>query len=42
MLRSEVVVGTRREGKNIYYSVADRSLIEILALLQRLYCPKEN
>ncbi|RZT91892.1 ArsR/SmtB family transcription factor [Rivibacter subsaxonicus] len=41
VLRGEGVVSTRREGKNIYYSVADRSLLEILALLHRLYCPKE-
>ena len=32
---------TRREGKNIYYSVADPTLLEILAVLYRLYCPKE-
>jgi DNA-binding transcriptional ArsR family regulator len=41
VLRSEGVVSTRREGKNIYYSVAERSLLEILALLHRLYCTKE-
>ena len=42
VLRNEGVVSTRREGKNIYYSVADPSLLEILALLYRLYCPKEE
>lgn len=41
VLRSEGVVNTRREGKNIYYSVADRSLLDILAVLYRLYCPKD-
>ena len=41
MLRNDGVVATRREGKNIYYSVADPALLEILALLYRLYCPKE-
>jgi DNA-binding transcriptional ArsR family regulator len=35
------VVHTRREGKNIYYSVADKALLDILAVLYRLYCPKE-
>jgi len=40
VLRNEEVVETRREGKNIYYSVADPALLEILALLYRLYCPK--
>ena len=41
VLRSEGVVNTRREGKNIYYSVADAALLEILAVLYRLYCPKD-
>lgn len=41
ILRSERVVKTRRDGKNIFYSVADRKLLEFLALLYRLYCPKE-
>jgi ArsR family transcriptional regulator len=41
VLRNEGVVNTRREGKNIYYSVADPALLEILAVLVRLYCPKE-
>jgi ArsR family transcriptional regulator len=41
VLRNEGVVETRREGKNIYYSVADPALLEILAVLYRLYCPKE-
>ena len=42
VLRNEAVVSTRREGKNIFYSVADPDLLEILAVLYRLYCPKEN
>ena len=41
VLRNEGVVSTRREGKNIYYSVADPDLLEILAVLYRLYCPKD-
>jgi len=41
VLRSQDVVATRREGKNIYYSVADPALLEILAVLYRLYCPKD-
>lgn len=41
VLRSEGVVVTRRQGKNIYYSVADPALLEILAVLYRLYCPKD-
>lgn len=41
VLRSEGVVATRREGKNIYYSVAEPALLEILSVLYRLYCPKD-
>lgn len=40
VLRNEGVVNTRRQGKNIYYSVADPALLEILAVLYRLYCPE--
>jgi ArsR family transcriptional regulator len=42
VLRNERVVNTRREGKSIFYSVADPSMLEILELLYRLYCPKEE
>jgi len=38
VLRNEGVVDTRRQGKNIYYSVADPAMLEILAVLYRLYC----
>lgn len=41
VLRNEGVLATRRQGKNIYYRVADPTLLEILAVLYRLYCPKE-
>ena len=40
VLRGEQLVTTRREGKNIYYSLADPAALEILALLYRLYCPQ--
>ena len=42
VLRSEGVVSTRRLGKNIFYSVADPNVLEILAVIYRLYCPKEK
>ena len=42
VLRTEGVVSTRRQGKNIFYSIADPSVLEILAVLYRLYCPKEK
>ncbi len=41
VLRTEGVVTTRRQGKNIFYSVADPAVLEILTVLYRLYCPKE-
>ena len=42
VLRNEGVLETRRQGKNIFYRVADPSLLEVLAVLYRLYCPKET
>lgn len=41
VLRSEGVVATRREGKHIYYSVADPALMQVIAALYRTYCSKE-
>lgn len=41
VLRTEGVVDTRRDGKRIYYSVADPKLLKLLETLYRLYCPKE-
>ena len=41
VLRTQGVVDTRREGKRIYYRIADPSLLQIIAVLYRLYCPKE-
>lgn len=40
VLRTEGVVDTRRQGKNIYYRVADARTLEVLLLLHRLYCPE--
>lgn len=41
VLRNEGVVSTRREGKRVYYRVSDPRLLEMLALMYELYCPKE-
>lgn len=41
VLRNEGVVNTRREGRNVHYSVADARLLKVLEVLYRLYCPKE-
>jgi len=40
VLRTEGLVDTRREGKRIYYSVADPKVMEILHTLYGLYCGK--
>jgi DNA-binding transcriptional ArsR family regulator len=42
LLRAEGVVTTRRQGKNIYYRIADPAMLDIVAVLYRLYCPKEQ
>lgn len=41
VLRNEGFVTTRREGKRIYYSIADPDALQILQVLYRLYCPEE-
>ena len=41
VLRNQGVVETRREGKNIYYSVSDPRLLQVLKLLYRIYCAQE-
>ena len=39
MLRKSDVVNTRRAGKQIYYTIKDPKLVEVLSTLYRLYCP---
>ncbi|TQR71680.1 ArsR/SmtB family transcription factor [Acinetobacter sp. RF14B] len=41
MLRRNDMVSTRRDGKQIYYSIKDPHLVEMLNTLYRLYCPQE-
>jgi ArsR family transcriptional regulator len=41
VLRQEGLVATRRDGKQIYYSVASPEALAVLRLLYQLYCPKE-
>jgi len=40
VLRAERLVRTRREGRNIFYSVADPRVMAVLETLYALYCPK--
>ena len=41
VLRSEGLVNTRRDGKRIYYSVADERVLVLLDTMYELFCPKE-
>jgi DNA-binding transcriptional ArsR family regulator len=40
VLRTEGVVATRREGKNIYYSIADERVEQLLNQLYQMFCRK--
>ncbi|HCM31884.1 MAG TPA: transcriptional regulator [Acinetobacter radioresistens] len=40
MLRKSDVVITRRQGKQIFYSIKDQKLTQVLYTLYDLYCPK--
>ncbi len=39
VLRTEGLVNTRRDGKRIYYSIADQKVLVFLNTLDDLYCP---
>ena len=39
VLREEKLVTTRREGKQIYYSLASAEAVAVLQVLYQLYCP---
>ncbi|MGG7516941.1 ArsR/SmtB family transcription factor [Allorhizobium undicola] len=41
-LRLDNLVNSRREGRQIYYSVADPVAGELVAMLHRLYCPTDR
>ena len=41
VLRTEGVVNTRRDGKRVFYSVADAKVMQLLEVLYRVYCPKD-
>jgi ArsR family transcriptional regulator len=40
VLREEGLVSTRRDGKQIYYSVASPPALAVLQTLYQQYCPK--
>jgi DNA-binding transcriptional ArsR family regulator len=41
VLRGEDLVSTRREGKQIFYSIASSEALAVLQVLYRLYCPTQ-
>lgn len=40
VLRREGLVATRRDGKRIYYSIADPRVLAVLQTLYTQYCPE--
>lgn len=42
VLRAEAAVATRRQGKQVFYRVADPAMLEMLQVLYRLYCPEDT
>lgn len=42
VLREEQLVSTRREGKQIFYSIASSDALAVLQVLYQLYCPKDS
>ena len=41
VLRAEGLVTTRREGKQIFYSIGSPEALAVLQVLYQLYCPKD-
>ena len=42
VLREEMMVSTRREGKQIFYSIASREAMAVMKVLYELYCKDVN
>lgn len=42
VLREDELVNTRREGKQIFYSIASKEAMAVLEVLYALFCPKEK
>ncbi len=41
VLRRDGIVNAERDGKNVYYSIRDPRMLEILETLYRIYCPSK-
>jgi ArsR family transcriptional regulator len=42
VLRDEALVTTRRDGKQIFYSIASSEAMAVMEVLYQLYCEKPN
>jgi DNA-binding transcriptional ArsR family regulator len=42
VLRDEALVTTRREGKQIFYSIAGSEALAVMQVLYQLYCEQPN
>jgi DNA-binding transcriptional ArsR family regulator len=42
VLRAEGLVDTRRDGKRIYYSIADPRVLALLQAMYQLFCPNQK
>ena len=42
VLREEMMVSTRREGKQIFYSIASPQAMAVMKVLYELYCPEAH
>jgi DNA-binding transcriptional ArsR family regulator len=42
VLRDEALVTTRREGKQIFYSIASSEAMAVMQVLHQLYCDKSD
>ena len=38
-LRDEALVATRRDGTAVFYRIADRAVLKVIAVLAEIYCP---
>ena len=41
VLRDEQLVTTRRDGKQIFYTIVSKEALAVLQVLYQLYCPKD-
>jgi DNA-binding transcriptional ArsR family regulator len=41
-LRDQKIVGTRRDGQNIYYRIINPAALQIISTLASIFCPMET